>query len=90
MASDEVKVTYVTELVASGFMNGIINMAFSTYQFIPEYVSPATDDDEGRFEVAPAPVLAANLRFDLRLAIILRDRLDQIIEENTKPARVSN
>jgi len=86
MAKD-VEVVYVTELVASGFMNGIINMAFSTYQFIPEYVHPENEDPH--FEVAPAPVLSANLRFDLRLAIILRDRLDQIIEENTKP-RVSN
>jgi hypothetical protein len=47
--------------------------------------------EEPRAVVLPAPVIAANLRFDLRLAQIIRDRLDQIIEENTKPApRASN
>jgi hypothetical protein len=80
---NDVKVVYVTELVASGFMNGIVNMAFSTYQFIPEYQPPSAED-EGGFVVAPAPVLSANLRFDLRLAMILRDRLEALIEEHTK------
>lgn len=90
MAKD-VEVAYVTELVASGFMNGVINMAFSTYQFIPAYEPPdaGDPDGEGRVVVSPAPILSANLRFDLRLAQILRDRLDQIIEENTRP-KVSN
>lgn len=80
----DVEVVFVNELEASGFVNGVINVAFSTYQFIPGV------DEQGEPAVLPAPKITANLRFDLRLAQILRDRLDQIIEENTKPARAAN
>lgn len=85
---DDVEVVFVTELAASGFMNGVINMALSTYRFIPQFVpgDPNDPEDEGSTIVAPAPVISANLRFDLRLAMIMRDRLDEIIEENTKPS----
>lgn len=86
----DVEVVYVTELEASGFLNGVINMAFSTYQFIPQYVP---DDGGGnKLVIAPAPMITANLRFDLRLAQIMRDRLNVLIEENTKmvPPKASN
>jgi len=75
----DAEVTFVNELEASGFLNGVINMAFSTYQFIPGAV------DDG-VQIVAAPKITANLRFDLRLAQIIRDRLDVIIEANTKPA----
>lgn len=78
-------VAYVTELEVSGFLNGVINMAFSTAQFIPEVVLGEPGSDTARMVVAPAPVITANLRFDLRLAQVIRDRLDELIEENTKP-----
>lgn len=85
----DVEVVYVTELEASGFMNGVINMAFSTYQFIPQF-EVVEGEEAGRMVVAPAPKLSANLRFDLRLAMVLRDRLDALIEEHTKPTRAPN
>lgn len=78
-------VVFVTELEVSGFMNGVVNMAFSTAQFIPELQQGEDSTDELHLVVAPAPVVTANLRFDLRLAQIIRDRLDQIIETQTKP-----
>lgn len=91
MAKD-VEVVYVSELVASGFVNGVINMAFSTYQFVPEFEpgDPADPEDQGRVVVAPMPMLSANLRFDLRLAQIMRDRLEQLIEDHTKPQKAPN
>jgi len=73
------EVTFVTDLEVSGFLNGVLNMAFSTAQFVPQIV-------EGEMMVSAAPKITVNLRFDLRLAQILRDRLDEIIDENTKPA----
>jgi hypothetical protein len=80
-------VVFVSDLEVSGFLNGVINLAFSTAQFVPETV----EDDQGQFKtvVATAASITANLRMDLRLAQVVRDRLDAIIEENTK-ARVSN
>jgi hypothetical protein len=86
----DVEVVYVTELEASGFLNGVINMAFSTYHFIPQYAPAEEGEAEGRLVIAPAPRISANLRFDLRLAQIMRDRLNDLIEENTKPARAAN
>lgn len=83
MAKDNAEVVYVTELAASGFMNGVINVAFVTYQFLPAV------DDDGEPIVAPAPVISANLRFDLLLAQQLRDRLTVIIDENTKARTTS-
>jgi hypothetical protein len=86
----DVEVVFVNDLEASGFLNGIVNMAFSTYHFIPQYV-PSPVGEEGKVEIVPAAKITANIRFDLRLAKIMRDRLDEIIEANTKPApRASN
>jgi hypothetical protein len=82
------EVIFVNDLEVSGFLNGVINMAFSTMQFIPEV--QVEIGEEAKMVVAPAPVITANLRFDLRLAQIMRDRLNEIIDENTKPARAPN
>lgn len=72
-------VVFVTELEVSGFLNGVVNMAFSTAQFVP------SKDDDDRPVVAPEAVITANLRFDLRLAQVIHDRLGEIIETQTKP-----
>jgi hypothetical protein len=89
-------VVFVTELEVSGFMNGVINLAFSTAQFVPQLVpnpdhdATAPDEPPSHTVVAHAPVITANLRMDLRLAQIVRDRLDQIIGENTRPVKAAN
>jgi hypothetical protein len=83
---NKAEVVFVNDLEVSGFVNGVVNMAFSTLQFVPD---TQVVDDEVKLVIEPMPVITANLRFDLRLAQIMRDRLDQIIEENTKP-KVSN
>lgn len=80
------EVVFVNDLEVSGFVNGVVNMAFSTLQFVPD---TQVVGDEVKLVIEPMPVITANLRFDLRLAQIMRDRLDQIIEENTRP-KVSN
>ena len=80
-------VVFVTELEVSGFMNGVINLAFSTAQFVPMEVvdnEASIDNPQTKIVVATDPVITANLRMDLRLAQILRGRLDELIEENTK------
>ncbi|HLY88318.1 MAG TPA: hypothetical protein VKQ27_04980 [Acetobacteraceae bacterium] len=84
------EVVFITDLEVSGFLNGVINMAFSTTQYVPEF-RPAERDGETFMELAvsPAPVITANLRFDLRVAQQIRDRLNQIIADNTKP-KVTN
>lgn len=76
------EVVFVNTLAVSGFSNGIVNLAFATANFIPE-------EEDGAIKVVPDEFISANLRMDLFCAQQLRDRLDQIIEENTK-ARVSN
>jgi hypothetical protein len=87
---NDAQVTYVNELEASGIVNGVINMAFSTYAFVPELV-PLEDQIEGepKVIVGVSPEITVNIRFDLRLAQIMRDRLDALIEANTKP-KVTN
>lgn len=80
----EADVILVNNLEVSGFLNGIINLAFSTSQFIPE-VQPNKDEDGWETVVAIAPVITINMRMDLWLAQQVRDRLDALIEANTKP-----
>ena len=82
-------VVFVTELEVSGFMNGVINLAFSTAQFVPVDVvddEASIDNPRTKTIVAHEPVITANLRMDLRLAQILRARLDELIEDQIKPA----
>jgi len=79
---------YVNNVAVSGFVNGVINVAFVTYRFLPQVI----EEEEGaRMIVAEAPKIMANLRFDLLCAQELHRRLSELIEENTKPApKVAN
>jgi hypothetical protein len=81
----EADVILVNNLEASGFLNGIINLAFSTSRFIPEV---RETDELGKFEtvVGMAPMITINMRMDLWLAQQVRDRLDELIAATTKPA----
>lgn len=83
MSTTKPEVVFVSSLAAWGFLNGVLNLAFSTCQFLP------TTDDEGKVVVTNAEVVTANLRMDLFAAQQLRDALDGIIEANTKP-KVTN
>jgi predicted membrane-bound mannosyltransferase len=83
MAKD-VDVILVNNLAVSGFLNGVINLAFSTSQFIP--VMQETSPGEFEAVVDAADVVTINMRMDLWLAQQVRDRLNALIEQNTKPA----
>jgi hypothetical protein len=72
----DVPVTFVNSVLVSGFLNGIVNLSFSTAQFIP--------DGDGK--VKPAEILTANLRMDLYCAQQIHDSLANILEQQTKPA----
>lgn len=74
------EVVYVTGLATWGFLNGIINVAFTTAQFLPE-----VDGETEAVKVVSADYISANLRLDLNVAQQLRDALDGIIEQHTKP-----
>jgi hypothetical protein len=88
MSTTKPEVVFVNNLAAWGFLNGVINVAFSTYEFLPV---PHMDPDTGdiQIKVMPSEKVSANLRFDLVVAQQVRDALDQIIETNTKP-KVTN
>jgi len=70
-------IVFVNSVAVSGFLNGILNIGFSTAQFLP---SP-----DGKVNVAE--VITANLRMDLLCAQQLHDSLAKILEQQTsKPA----
>lgn len=81
----EADVILVNNLEASGFLNGIINLAFSTSRFIPE-VRETAEPEKFETVVGMAPIITINMRMDLWLAQQVRDRLDELIEATTKPA----
>lgn len=89
MSTTKPEVVFVNNLAAWGFLNGVINVALSTCQFLP---TPVQDQETGDWEtkVQPAEVVTANLRFDLVVAQQIRDALDAIIEKNTKPKAMNS
>lgn len=72
------EVVFVTGLATWGFLNGVINVAFTTAQFLPEVQGEEV-------KVISADIISANLRLDLNVAQQLRDVLDGIIEQQIKP-----
>jgi hypothetical protein len=82
MSTTKPEVVFVNSLSAWGFLNGVLNLAFSTAQFLPQEV-------DGETKVVTAEVVTVNMRMDLFAAQQLRDALDSIIEANTKP-KVTN
>lgn len=79
MSTTKPEVTFVTNLAVSGFLNGVVNVAFSTAQFLPGEV------EGDKVKVLMAEEITANLRFDLYVAQQLHAALGKIIDENTKP-----
>lgn len=82
----EVPVVFVNSVAVSGFLNGVINVAFNTAQFLPEWNSDQTGKYELTGKVAVSEVITANLRLDLHCAQQLHDLLASIIAQQTKPA----
>lgn len=76
----EVPVIIVNSVAVSGFNNGILNFAFNTAQFLPEWENGKLT---GKVDVAE--VITANLRMDLYCAQQLHDSLTRIINQQTKP-----
>ena len=70
---NNVPVTFVNEVAAAGFLNGVINLTMAVARFDPV----GTD-------VVPASIIAARLRMDLYCAQSLHALLGKIIEQNTK------
>lgn len=78
MSKPDVNVTFVNTMTVSGFLNGNINLSFTTARF------SATAD--GKVDVDEYP--SAFLRMDLACAQQVHAALGQIIEQNTtKPAK---
>jgi hypothetical protein len=81
--ADQADPTFVNTLKVHGFLNGVVNLAFSTAKWFP-----VTQGGETR--VAVDEPITADLRMDLSTAIALRDALEVIIDANTKPPGPAN
>lgn len=71
----------VNNLAVHGFLNGILNLAFTAANWYP--VPDPNNPGQGTVAIHEPVVL--DLRMDLMCAQQLRDALDKIIEQNTKP-----
>jgi len=66
-------VIFVSQVVGTGFLNGVVNLTLATARFTPS---------GGRVE--PDLVVSSRLRMDLFCAQQLRNEIDRIILQNTK------
>lgn len=71
---NRVPVTFVTEVVVVGFLNGVVNLTFGTSQYTPTQSG----------KIIPDMVCSSRLRMDLYCAQLLHAHLGNIIEQNTK------
>ena len=71
-------VIFVNTVAGGGHLNGVVNLTFATAFFTPTHDSSDTIIDQQ---------VAARLRMDLFCATMLRDTLNNIIEQNTKPSK---
>ncbi len=85
--SEAPKPTFVNNLVINGFLNGVVNLSFSAARWYP--VADSDPEKRGQMKVAGTDVIDVDLRMDLFCAQQLRDALNKIIEDNTKP-KVTN
>ena len=77
----DVPVIFVNSLAVRGFLNGIINLALKTSQFLPETF------ENGEVKVTSQEVITANLRMDLYCAQQVYEALGKIIQEQTTPPK---
>lgn len=71
-------VTFVNSVSVNGFLNGVVNLSLSQARFVAHGSEVELKSD-----------VVVDLRFDLHCAIQIRDALDAIIADQTKP-KVSN
>lgn len=81
--ADQAAPIFVNTLQVNGFLNGVVNLAFSTAKWYPR-------QDGDKTVVAVSEPITVDIRMDLATAISARDALDRIIEANTKPAGAVN
>lgn len=67
-------VTFVNTMTVSGFLNGVVNLTFTTARF-----------SAVEHKVEPDEYTSAHLRMDLACAQQVHAALGKIIEDNTKP-----
>jgi hypothetical protein len=77
-------VIFVNTMAVSGFLNGNVNLSFTTARFT------AVADETGEVIVQPDEYPSLFLRMDLACAQQVRAALDKIIEQSTKPAGLAN
>ena len=75
----EVPITFVNSLAVRGFSNGVLNLAFSTAQFLPQEI-------DGKVQVGTQEIITANLRMDLFCAQQVYEAIGKILADQTKPA----
>lgn len=78
MSNHRCPVTFATGLSVRGFQNGIINLALSCAQFLP-------DEVDGKVQVTAQEVIVANLRMDLFCAQQVYEAIGKILADQTKP-----
>lgn len=76
----DVPVIFVNSLAVRGFLNGLVNLAFQTAQFLPEVI-------DGETKVTSQDVITANLRMDLYCAQQVYEALGKIIQDQTTPIK---
>ena len=76
----ETPVLFVNTLEVHGTLNGVVNLLFSTANFIP--------GEGAKVDVQKSIVL--DLRFDLFCAQAVHDALTKILADNTKPAKMDS
>lgn len=74
-------VKFIDTLEMIGFMNGVINLTFTTALFSAGRPSPNAD-----VQVVTDPIVSCRLRMDLHLAQQVHTALGKIIASNTKPS----
>jgi hypothetical protein len=77
--TEQTPTIFVNSLEVHGTLNGVVNMLFSTAQFLPS---------GEKVDVHKTYVL--DLRFDLFCAQAVHDALTKMLAENTKPAKMNS
>ena len=77
--SNKPEVTFVNTMTVSGFLNGNINLAFTTARWTARF-----DPEQQQAVVVPDEYESCFLRMDLHCATQVRDALDRIIKDQTK------
>lgn len=67
---DSVGITFANLVLASGIMNGVVNVTLGAYEFNP---------DDKNEKVDPSPSIVSRLRMDVAGAKALRDNLTELL-----------